>query len=76
MPCHDPEGEGQSSDPIDTEMPRLTKGIVQGGTIRDSLNLPAQTLWYSLDALYELCDAAGVSAVVFYCGLSSSPFQG
>ena len=40
----------------------------EGGTIRGSLNLPAQSLWYSLDTLYELCNAAGIIRVIFYCG--------
>lgn len=40
----------------------------QGGTIRGSLNLPAQSLWQSLDTLYELCANAGVSLAIFYCG--------
>ncbi|CZT24140.1 related to arsenate reductase (Arc2) [Ramularia collo-cygni] len=42
----------------------------EGGTIRGSLNLPAQSLWYSLESLYGLCKAAGVSVVAFYCGSS------
>lgn len=40
----------------------------EGGTIRTSLNLPAQTLYYSLPTLYTLCRNAGVEEVIFYCG--------
>lgn len=41
---------------------------VQGGTIKDSINLPAQSIYYSIPALYNIFTAAGVQAVVFYCG--------
>jgi arsenical-resistance protein 2 len=40
----------------------------EGGTIRGSLNLPAQTLYHSLDVLYTLCENARVGIVIFYCG--------
>lgn len=39
-----------------------------GGTIRGSLNLPAQTLYPSLPTLYRIAKDAGVKMVVFYCG--------
>ncbi|KAH8155734.1 uncharacterized protein LAJ45_00744 [Morchella importuna] len=42
----------------------------EGGTIRDSINLPAQTMYHSIPALYNLLTAAGVQAIVFYCGSS------
>lgn len=41
---------------------------LKAGSIRGSLNLPAQTIWHSLDTLYNLCDAACLSSVIFYCG--------
>lgn len=41
----------------------------EGGTIKDSLNLPAQSLYYSLEMLYALAVRADVDAVVFYCGM-------
>ncbi|KIY02786.1 uncharacterized protein Z520_01251 [Fonsecaea multimorphosa CBS 102226] len=41
-----------------------------GGTIKHSINLPAQTLYFSLATLYELCAAAHVPLVIFYCGSS------
>lgn len=40
----------------------------KGGTIRGSLNLPAQTLYLSLNTLLNLCKAAGVRDVIWYCG--------
>jgi len=43
----------------------------EGGTIRTSLNLPAQTLYFSLPTLYMLCKSAGVAEVIFYCGACS-----
>ncbi|MCJ1248229.1 hypothetical protein MMC30_005446 [Trapelia coarctata] len=41
----------------------------KGGTIRGSLNLPAQSLYPSIPALYAVLKSAGVEAVVWYCGL-------
>lgn len=43
-----------------------------GGTIRGSLNLPAQSLYPTLSTLYNLVRAAGVKDVVFYCGMFPS----
>ncbi|KAK9491042.1 Rhodanese-like domain-containing protein [Lipomyces doorenjongii] len=42
----------------------------EGGTIRGSLNLPAQSLYPTIPALYSLVTAAKVSDVVWYCGSS------
>ncbi|CCF37233.1 hypothetical protein CH063_08619, partial [Colletotrichum higginsianum] len=42
----------------------------EGGTIRGSINLPAQTLYPSIPTLYSLFQAAGVSTVIWYCGSS------
>lgn len=41
----------------------------QGGTIRGSINLPAQSLVPTLPALYTLFASAGVKHVVWYCGM-------
>ncbi|OQV03439.1 Rhodanese-like domain-containing protein isoform 2 [Cladophialophora immunda] len=41
-----------------------------GGTIKHSINLPAQTLYFSLAPLYNLCTAANIPLVIFYCGSS------
>ncbi|MCJ1384717.1 hypothetical protein MMC17_007835 [Xylographa soralifera] len=46
----------------------LRKGDHEGGTIRGSLNLPAQSLYPALETLHALLSAAGVGTVVWYCG--------
>lgn len=45
----------------------------QGGTIRGSINLPAQSLYTSMPTLYTVFKAAGIRNVIWYCGASSSP---
>lgn len=40
----------------------------KGGTIRGSLNLPAQSLYETLPTLYTLCEAANIGIVIWYCG--------
>jgi arsenical-resistance protein 2 len=40
----------------------------EGGTIRGSLNLPAQSFYMNRGVLYDLCTRAGVKQVAFYCG--------
>ncbi len=47
----------------------LRRTDLEGGTIRGSLNLPAQSLYPTLSTLYNLVRAAGVTDVVFYCGI-------
>jgi hypothetical protein len=45
----------------------------EGGTIRGSLNLPAQSFPLQMSTLYRLCAGDGlavISRVVFYCGES------
>lgn len=41
---------------------------LQGGTIRGSLNLPAQSLYPTIPTLYSLLSNSGVKHVVWYCG--------
>ena len=41
---------------------------LQGGTIRGSLNLPAQSLYPSIPTLYAVLSAARVEKVIWYCG--------
>lgn len=44
----------------------------EGGTIRGSLNMPAQSFPYHMATLYRLCHGDGVhviSRVMFYCGM-------
>ncbi|KAK5662566.1 hypothetical protein OQA88_8479 [Cercophora sp. LCS_1] len=42
----------------------------EGGTIRGSINLPAQSLYPSIPTLYTMFKAAGVPKVLWYCGSS------
>ena len=39
----------------------------QGGTIRGSINLPAQSLYPTLPTLYSVLKAASVRKVIWYC---------
>ncbi|KAK4222185.1 arsenical-resistance protein 2 [Podospora fimiseda] len=48
----------------------LRRNDFEGGTIRGSINLPAQSLYPTLPALYTLWKKAGVKRVIFYCGSS------
>lgn len=43
----------------------------EGGTIKTSLNLPAQSFYQSRKTLLDLCDRANIKQVIFYCGSSS-----
>ncbi|KAL8773739.1 MAG: hypothetical protein Q9209_001507 [Squamulea sp. 1 TL-2023] len=45
---------------VDFILVDLRRNDHQGGTIKGSLNLPAQSLYPSLPTLYDLCLAAGV----------------
>ncbi|KAK4164374.1 hypothetical protein QBC43DRAFT_318033 [Cladorrhinum sp. PSN259] len=47
----------------------LRRNDFEGGTIRGSINLPAQSLYPTLPALYALWNKAGVKRVIFYCGM-------
>jgi arsenical-resistance protein 2 len=40
----------------------------QGGTIKTSINLPAQSFYQSRKTLLDLCDRADIKTVIFYCG--------
>lgn len=40
-----------------------------GGTIKTSINLPAQTLYQTRPVIYQLCKQAGVKQIIFYCGM-------
>jgi arsenical-resistance protein 2 len=42
-----------------------------GGSIRGSLNIPAQGFWWNRGMLYELCYKADIEWVVFTCGSSN-----
>ncbi|KAI3318105.1 Rhodanese-like protein [Xylariaceae sp. AK1471] len=42
----------------------------EGGTIRGSINLPAQTLFPTIPVLYEVFKKASIKLVIWYCGSS------
>ncbi|KAJ5647629.1 arsenate reductase (Arc2) [Penicillium lividum] len=48
----------------------LRRSDFEGGTIRGSLNLPAQTLYPSLPTLYTALAGGNVKQVLWYCGSS------
>ncbi|KAK7185549.1 hypothetical protein DPSP01_010771 [Paraphaeosphaeria sporulosa] len=48
----------------------LRRSDYQGGTIRDSINLPAQSLYPTIPTLYALFKGAGIRQVIWYCGSS------
>jgi arsenical-resistance protein 2 len=41
--------------------------LKQGGTIRDAINLPAQSLYPTIPTLYSLFRAAGRNKIIWYC---------
>jgi hypothetical protein len=45
----------------------------QGGTIRGSINLPAQSLYPSIPTLYSVLKAGGVQKVIWYCCMWHGP---
>ncbi|KAK5050434.1 hypothetical protein LTR84_003715 [Exophiala bonariae] len=55
---------------IDFLLVDLRRTDHEGGTIKGSINLPAQSLYPSLPTLLTLCQAAGVKKVIWYCGSS------
>ncbi|KAJ5585223.1 uncharacterized protein N7459_005023 [Penicillium hispanicum] len=49
----------------------LRRTDFEGGTIRGSLNLPAQSLYPTLPTLYTVLANSGVKYVIWYCGSSA-----
>ncbi|KAK6506231.1 hypothetical protein TWF506_011151 [Arthrobotrys conoides] len=49
----------------------LRRNDYEGGTIRGSINLPAQSLYPTIPTLYDLFKAGNVKQVIWYCGSSS-----
>jgi len=43
----------------------------EGGTIKTSINLPAQSFYQTRKTLLDLCERAGIQKVIFYCGASN-----
>ncbi|CZR58467.1 probable arsenate reductase (Arc2) [Phialocephala subalpina] len=48
----------------------LRRTDFEGGTIRGSINLPAQSLHLTIPSLYALFSEAEVTEVIWYCGSS------
>ncbi|KIV84713.1 hypothetical protein PV11_00479 [Exophiala sideris] len=48
----------------------LRRNDHEGGLIRGSINLPAQSLYYSMPTLLSLCQRASIKTVIWYCGSS------
>ncbi|KAK8074418.1 hypothetical protein PG997_009081 [Apiospora hydei] len=48
----------------------LRRNDHEGGTIRGSINLPAQSLYPTIPRLYKLFKNAGVKKAIWYCGSS------
>ncbi|KAF8859769.1 Rhodanese-like protein [Acephala macrosclerotiorum] len=48
----------------------LRRTDFEGGTIRGSINLPAQSLYMTIPSLYTLFLEAEVTEVIWYCGSS------
>ncbi|EAA28186.1 hypothetical protein GE21DRAFT_8483 [Neurospora crassa] len=48
----------------------LRRDDCKGGTIRGSINLPAQSMYQTLPTIYDMFKAAGVKKAIFYCGTS------
>ncbi|KAI4190448.1 MAG: hypothetical protein LQ346_004918 [Caloplaca aetnensis] len=55
---------------VDFILVDLRRNDHEGGTIKGSLNLPAQSLHQSLPTLYALCLAAGAKQVIWWCASS------
>ncbi|CRK26396.1 hypothetical protein BN1723_013824, partial [Verticillium longisporum] len=62
--------EANPSQPRDFVLVDLRRNDHEGGTIRTSLNLPAQSLYPSIPTLYDVFRAAQVKTVIWYCGSS------
>ncbi|PVH68964.1 hypothetical protein DL98DRAFT_440056 [Cadophora sp. DSE1049] len=48
----------------------LRRTDFEGGTIRGSINIPAQSLYPSIPSIYTLLSTAGIRIVIWYCGSS------
>ncbi|CAG8054951.1 unnamed protein product [Penicillium salamii] len=46
----------------------------EGGTIKGSINLPAQSLYSTIPSLYSLISNSGAKYVIWYCGRASLNF--
>ncbi|KAK2136081.1 Rhodanese-like domain-containing protein [Fusarium oxysporum II5] len=48
----------------------LRRADREGGTIRGSINLPAQSLYPMIETLYTMFKSAGVQKIIWYCSSS------
>ncbi|KAH8688905.1 Rhodanese-like domain-containing protein [Phaeosphaeriaceae sp. PMI808] len=48
----------------------LRRNDYEGGTIRNSINLPAQSLYPTMPTLYTLFKDAGLRKIIWYCSSS------
>jgi len=55
---------------LDFVLVDLRRADHEGGTIKGSINLPAQSLYPSLPTLYTLFSEAKIPYVIWYCGSS------
>ncbi|QBZ55130.1 hypothetical protein PoMZ_00022 [Pyricularia oryzae] len=62
------ENTGTASGASDVLLVDVRRDDWTGGTVAGSVNLPAQSLYATRGAIYDLCRRAGVKRVVFYCG--------
>ncbi|DAA75856.1 TPA_exp: hypothetical protein A8136_1227 [Trichophyton benhamiae CBS 112371] len=58
----------RSDGPLDYVLVDVRRVDHEGGTIRGSINLPAQSFYASRPTLYKLLKQAGIKKAVFYCG--------
>ncbi|KAF3224900.1 hypothetical protein TWF106_003343 [Orbilia oligospora] len=54
----------------------LRRNDYEGGTIRGSINLPAQSLYPTIPTLYDLFKAGNVKQVIWYCEMKSVILEG
>jgi arsenical-resistance protein 2 len=66
--CSYPYSSGRRVRNITVWVDAAADEATQGGTIKTSLNLPAQSFYQSRKTLLELCSRAGITKVIFYCG--------
>jgi arsenical-resistance protein 2 len=59
--------DGQSNAGKDYILVDVRRTDFLGGTIRGSINLPAQSLYPTIPTIYSLFKAAGVVKVIWYC---------
>ncbi|EHA53485.1 hypothetical protein MCOR27_004002 [Pyricularia oryzae] len=70
------ENTGTASGASDVLLVDVRRDDWTGGTVAGSVNLPAQSLYATRGAIYDLCRRAGVKRVVFYCGSCSDGGRG